>query len=134
MACVAGRPYSPTARVIPSFGPVWSENWILDFRGRFGEEGRRRRKKHCSKSCFDAKGLLVETPAERCVRMSAAMLRSSGRCSIVVVQHAAQTFAAQHCSTVISLACNGNKQPVAEVLVVSLAVIMQNELVISLAQ
>jgi len=34
----------------------------------------------------------------------------------------------------ISLACIGHKQPVAETLMVSLAVIMQNELVNSLAQ
>ena len=59
---------------------------------------------------------------------------NSGGVSIVVVQHTAQTLAAQHRSTTISLACIGHKQLVAETLMVSLAVIMQKELVNSLAQ
>lgn len=54
--------------------------------------------------------------------------------TIVVVQHAAQTLTAQHFSTTTSVAFIGHKQPVAETLVVSLAVIVQNELVNSFAQ
>jgi hypothetical protein len=58
----------------------------------------------------------------------------SRRGTIVVVQHAAQTLTAQHRSTMTSFAFIGHNQAVAETLVVSLAVIVQNELVNSLAQ
>jgi hypothetical protein len=53
----------------------------------------------------------------------------SRRGTMVVVQHAAQTLTAQHCSTMTSFAFIGHNQAVPETLMVSLAVIVQNELV-----
>jgi hypothetical protein len=46
------------------FDPVWSENWILDSRGRLAMKEGDAGMEHRPKSCFDAKSLLVETPVE----------------------------------------------------------------------
>src|SRR5947209_2576697 len=55
--------------------------------------------------------------------------RTSRRGAVVIVQHPAQTLAAPDRSTLISMAFIRRDQPVAETLVVSLAMIMRNELV-----
>lgn len=92
----------------------------------------------CPQSCFEANRPHIETRAERVsVRLSTRVAVGSGvsrRRTIVEIQHAAQTLTAQHRSTMTNLACIGHNHPVAETLVVSLTVIMQNELVNSLAQ
>ena len=58
----------------------------------------------------------------------------SRRGAPVIVQHAAQPLAALDCSTMTSMAFIRHDQPVAETLVVSLAMIMRNELVNPFAQ
>src|SRR5215471_20929234 len=55
-------------------------------------------------------------------------------CPMVVVQHPAQTLTAQHRSASICVRPLRQDQPVAESLVVSLVVIMQNELLDPFAQ
>ena len=58
----------------------------------------------------------------------------SRRGAVVEVQHAAQALATQHCSMMARLAFIWHDQLVAKTLVVSFAVIMQNELVNRFAQ
>jgi len=58
----------------------------------------------------------------------------SRRGTIVVVQHAAQTLTAQHRTNPTRWAFTGHDQPVRKTLVVSLDVIMQNELINSSPQ
>src|SRR5579872_1093994 len=58
----------------------------------------------------------------------------SGGLPMIVVQHPAQPLAAPDCSTITSMGFIRNDQPVAETLMVSLAVIMRDEFVNPFAQ
>ena len=64
----------------------------------------------------------------------AAAAEISRRGAVVIVQHSAQPLAAQHCSRMTRLAFIWHDQPVAETLVVSLAVIVRREFVDRLPQ
>ena len=66
--------------------------------------------------------------------MPQATARISSCGAEVIVQRAAQTLAPSDCSTIPNMACVRRDQSVAETLMVSLAMIMRNELTNSLVQ
>jgi hypothetical protein len=86
----------------------------------------------CDKKCRSNLGLSGRMYARR--NHFAAATEISRRGAVVIVQHAAQTFAAPHCSTMTSLAFIRHDQPVAETLVVSLAMVMRYKFVNAFAQ